>query len=95
VFVRGNPFELSVMFGSKTGAIPSEAPFRSRLLALPARLESPAMDKHSSLLGILMNYVCKMFCNICRKFHNFIVLLTFFVLCHLFSYQLTNTAMIR
>jgi len=27
-------------------------------------LERPARDKHPSLLGLLVNYVCKMFINI-------------------------------
>ncbi len=94
MFVRGNPFELSVMFGSKTGALPSEAPFRSRLLALPVWPERPARDKYSSLLGILINYVCKTFYNICRKLHNFHRILNFFVLSHLSTHQYSNDSII-
>ncbi len=58
------------MFSIKAGAFPSGTHFRcypwGMLPALPAnihynRLQRPARDKHSSLLGSLINYSCKKF----------------------------------
>ncbi len=44
MFVSGKPFQPGLMFLSKTGAYPSEAPLKCSTLALPASItpESPA-----------------------------------------------------
>jgi hypothetical protein len=62
--VPGKPFQLSLMFEGKTGAYPSEASLRcSSLRSAPsltqvhfAKLEKPARDEHSSLLGKFVSY---------------------------------------
>ncbi len=58
MFVPGRSFQPSLMFVSKTGDYQSEAPLRHSTQGLAlglshkhsARLETPAKDKHSSLL---------------------------------------------
>jgi hypothetical protein len=73
MFVPGKLFQPSLMFVGKTGAYPSEAPFRCSTLGyapglihkLQTRLEKLARNKCSSLLRKFVNYGCKKFYNIC------------------------------
>jgi hypothetical protein len=72
------------MSASKTGAYPSEAPFRCPHLGLDPGLtcqqstspERFAGDKHYSLFNIIIKYVCKGFYNIspwCKGYKTFFI----------------------
>jgi hypothetical protein len=71
VFVLGKPFQARLMILSKAGACPRRPPIRTSPLRLSpclthkheSRLERPARDKHSSLLGTFVIYDH-------NKFHN-------------------------